>query len=87
MSNYHSARIIPFHFTGNFQARNDDNFPLYLPANRALDLDLVAVTLGLPNPTTFVQQSRDLAYPQVLAFATALSGIFLVFYLLRSFRS
>jgi len=81
-----SSRIFSFYSSGRLQIYNDDNFPLYLSTNRTLDLDLATVNLGLPSPSTFVQQSRDLAFPQIIAFATALTGIFLVFYILRSLK-
>lgn len=38
----------------------------------------------LPDPDTFVGQSKDLAWPQILAFSTAIIGILTVVLILRS---
>jgi len=39
---------------------------------------------SLPDPIQFVNQSKDLAWPQVLAFSSAIVGILTVVLILRS---
>lgn len=44
-----------------------------------------SIQLPLPDPDEFFQQSFDLAFPQVLAWSSAATGILLVVLILRSF--
>lgn len=45
---------------------------------------IVAQYGSLPDPIQFVNQAKDLAWPQVLAFSTAILGILTVILILRS---
>lgn len=54
-----------------------DNYPSILP-------NVIAVSNPLPNPTTFVKGAYDLAYPQILAYCSALIGILTVVLIIRA---
>ncbi len=51
--------------------------------NRA-DLQIVA-ELPLPDPDQIIQDSWDLAFPQIIAWSTAATGLLLVVLLIKSF--
>lgn len=48
--------------------------------------DFSVLTLPLPEPEGFVSNSYNLAYPQILAFCTALIGITLIVLLVKSLK-
>ena len=47
---------------------------------------VASVELPLPDAEQFFQESFDLAFPQVLAFASALIGVSMVVLILKSFN-
>lgn len=67
------------------------DFPLaqggFIPRNNAFVTGdvLVATSSILPEPNSFIRQVDNLAFPQILAFATACLGIIGAVALLRAF--
>jgi hypothetical protein len=50
-------------------------------------LALTQAELGLPSPTQFNSDVRNLALPEILSFATACLGVALAVYLIKSWKS
>lgn len=64
------------------------NFPYINVFHHGSSLQNIAsIELPLPDPETVIQDSYDLAFPQVVAWSTAAGGILLVVMLIRSFTN
>ena len=62
------------------------SFDIYISNRNSLQ-NIASVDLPLPDSETIITDSYNLAFPQVIAWASAASGILLVVMLIRSFTN
>jgi hypothetical protein len=60
----------------NFSLGNDNNY----------QMDLIAANLPLPNPDSFIKETRDLGLPEMMGFVTACLGVLLAVYLIKTWK-
>lgn len=84
---YPSSRVFFRYPLLDFQNNHGSYFSWGLFADRQMDLsfEIAQVSIPFPPPSEFIKSSRDLSFPQIIAFATALSGIFLAVFLVKAF--
>ena len=82
-TNYSTNGIFSRYIINSLQVDNCSLIPFCMSPNQSFYI--AEVNLGLPSPQTFNQDIRNQAFPQIIAFATAIAGISLGVMIVKAF--
>lgn len=91
-----NARSISNSFTSSSRVDNEPANALFLLGKHQIcnfslgnadDYEMaLAVTLPLPEPNAFIQQTKDLGLPEMFGFVSACLGVLLAVYLIKTWK-